>query len=78
LGIVLVDDVELCGGFRVWLTKERREWLSERYVNCNWDVDELERMSEEIVDGEKLKFTRKVRLFRTVNFYFENLEYRST
>jgi hypothetical protein len=75
--VVLGNDVELCGGFCVRLTKERMEWLSERYVNCNWDVDELEGMSEEIVDGEKLKLTRKVRLFRTVleTLNIEALEY---
>jgi hypothetical protein len=64
--VVLGNNVELCGGFCVRLTKERMEWLSERYVNCNWDVDELEGRSEENVNGEKLNFTRKVRLFRTV------------
>jgi hypothetical protein len=53
---VLVDDVNLCGGFRVRLTKERREWLSGRYMNCNWDVDELGKMRDEIVEREKLKF----------------------
>ncbi|KAF1952079.1 hypothetical protein CC80DRAFT_596972 [Byssothecium circinans] len=33
-----VDDVGLCGAFSVWLVKERREWLSGRYVSGNWDV----------------------------------------
>lgn len=40
----------------VWLTKERREWLSGRYVASNWDVDELEAQREEIVKEDKLKF----------------------
>lgn len=39
------------------LTKERREWLSGTYVMCNWDVDQLEGMSDDIVKGDKLKFT---------------------
>jgi hypothetical protein len=31
--VILVDDVELCGGFCEWLTKESRERLSGKYVN---------------------------------------------
>ena len=49
------DDVGLCGAFLVWLTKEKREWLSGRYVSANWDVEELEGMKEQIVKGDKLK-----------------------
>ncbi|PVH83822.1 NAD(P)-binding protein [Cadophora sp. DSE1049] len=58
--VVLVDDVELCGGYCVWLTKQKREWLSGRYVSSEWDVDELEAMKDEIVKGDKLKFTMDV------------------
>ncbi|KAH7407322.1 hypothetical protein BKA64DRAFT_666299 [Cadophora sp. MPI-SDFR-AT-0126] len=57
---ILVDDVELCGGYCVWLTKEKRGWLSGRYVSAEWDVDELEAMKDDIVKGEKLKFTMDV------------------
>ena len=57
---VLVDDVELCGGYCVWLTKEKREWLSGRYVCSEWDTDELENMKDEIVKGDKLRFTMDV------------------
>jgi len=49
------DDVGLCGAFLVWLTKEKREWLSGRYVSANWDVEEREGMKEQIVKGDKLK-----------------------
>jgi len=49
------DDVGLCGAFLVWLTKEKREWLSGRYISANWDVEELEGMKQEIVKGDKLK-----------------------
>jgi len=52
---VMDDDVGLCGAFLVWLTKEKREWLSGRYISANWDVEELEGMKEEIVKGDKLK-----------------------
>jgi hypothetical protein len=54
--LVLSDDVGLCGGFLTWLTKERRDWLSGRYISVNWDADELESMKDEIVDKDKLKF----------------------
>jgi len=49
------DDVGLCGAFLVWLVKERREWLSGRYLSANWDVGELEGKMEEIVGEDKLK-----------------------
>lgn len=56
----MVDDIDLCGHFCVWLTKEKREWLSGRYVMANWDVEELEAMKGDIVKHEKLKFTMDV------------------
>jgi hypothetical protein len=51
---VLNDDVGLCGGFLTWLTRERRDWLSGRYLSATWDVDELVGMKEEIVKEDKL------------------------
>lgn len=50
-----VDDVGLCGAFLLWLVKERREWLSGRYVSANWDVEELEGKKDVIVSGDQLK-----------------------
>ncbi|CAI6341969.1 unnamed protein product [Periconia digitata] len=50
----LNDTPELAAGFTVWLTAENREWLSGRYVAAPWDVEKLESMKEEIVDGDKL------------------------
>lgn len=52
----LNDDIGLCGGFLTWLTGERRDWLSGRYLSVAWDVEELEKMKDEIVQGDKLKF----------------------
>jgi hypothetical protein len=52
---VLTDDPALCGGFLTWLTRERREWLSGRYVSVNWDVDELASIKDDIVGMGKLK-----------------------
>jgi NAD(P)-dependent dehydrogenase (short-subunit alcohol dehydrogenase family) len=53
---LLTDDPRLCGGWLTWLTKEKREWLSGRYLSINWDVEELEMKKEEIVRDDKLKF----------------------
>jgi NAD(P)-dependent dehydrogenase (short-subunit alcohol dehydrogenase family) len=49
------DDVALCGAFLLWLVKEKREWLSGRYLSANWDVEELEAKREAIVSGDRLK-----------------------
>lgn len=38
------------------LTKEKREWLSGRYVSTNWDIDKLEKMRKEILDKGGLRF----------------------
>ena len=54
--IAWTDDVGLCGGFCVWLTKEKRDWLAGRYLVANWDVQELEDLKDDIVKGDKLKF----------------------
>ncbi|KJX92149.1 nad-p-binding protein [Zymoseptoria brevis] len=53
---MLTDDVGLCGGFLTWLTKEKRVWLSGRYLSVNWDTEELKGRREEIVEGDKLTF----------------------
>jgi hypothetical protein len=53
---VLIDDVRLGGGFCVWLTKERRDWLSGRWLDARWDTSELERRKEDIVIKDLLKF----------------------
>lgn len=52
---VLQDTPELTGDSLVWLSKERRAWLSGRYVSCTWDMKELEEMREEIEQKELLK-----------------------
>ncbi|KAJ9607170.1 hypothetical protein H2200_008242 [Cladophialophora chaetospira] len=53
---LMTEDVGLCGGWLTWLTKERREWLSGRYLSVTWDVDELEAKKGDIVEDDKLKF----------------------
>jgi hypothetical protein len=54
--IILTDDPGIYSRFRVWLTSERRDWLSGGYVIANWDVKELEAMKDDIIMEDKLKF----------------------
>lgn len=54
-GIVFGDSSDLSGAFVVWLTKQRREWLTSRFLSANWDVDELEAMKEGILERDALK-----------------------
>jgi NAD(P)-dependent dehydrogenase (short-subunit alcohol dehydrogenase family) len=57
---LLKDDIGLTGAFCVWLAREKRPWLSGRYVSCNWDVEQLEGRKNEIVDKDLLKFRMTV------------------
>ncbi|KAK4162833.1 hypothetical protein QBC43DRAFT_240658 [Cladorrhinum sp. PSN259] len=51
----LIDTPELPADNILWLTSERREWLSGRYIFSNWDVTELEGRKDEIVEKNLLK-----------------------
>ncbi|CAO2652347.1 Nn.00g006300.m01.CDS01 [Neocucurbitaria sp. VM-36] len=59
----LVDGVELSGDTLVWLGRERREWLSGRYVSANWDMEELSGKKEQIVRADLLKVRMAVNEF---------------
>jgi len=52
---VFVETTELSADTIVYLTKERREWLGGRYINCTWDMPELMAQKDEIIKGNKLK-----------------------
>lgn len=51
----LVDTPELGGDTIAWLTQDRQEWLSGRYLSANWDMEEIFSRKEEIISGDKLK-----------------------
>jgi hypothetical protein len=53
--IVFVETPELCADSLVYLTSDKRDWLSGRYINCTWDLPELMEKHDEIVSGGKLK-----------------------
>jgi NAD(P)-dependent dehydrogenase (short-subunit alcohol dehydrogenase family) len=50
----LFDTVALVGGAAVWLCSGDKKFLSGRYVSVNWDVDELERRKDEIMEKNLL------------------------
>jgi NAD(P)-dependent dehydrogenase (short-subunit alcohol dehydrogenase family) len=49
-----LDTPELDGGTATWLATDKARFLSGRYINCNWSVDDLERQAE-IEISDKLK-----------------------
>ncbi|KAF2726290.1 NAD(P)-binding protein [Polychaeton citri CBS 116435] len=60
----LTDSPDLCGAFMVWISSTssafgqnvlRKDWLSGRFVDAKWDVEELEGKREELGDGDSLK-----------------------
>lgn len=51
----LLDTPELAANTIVWLTRDRKEWLSGRVMVVSWDVNELESKKDEVVKGDKLK-----------------------
>ncbi|KIV90907.1 hypothetical protein PV10_05509 [Exophiala mesophila] len=51
----LTDTPELAGDTLVFLTQERREWLADRYVMVNWDMQEFFDRKDEIVQKDLLK-----------------------
>lgn len=48
---------EIAGDTIAWLAAERREWMGGRYISCPWDMEELIGKKDEIVKGNKLKFS---------------------
>lgn len=52
---IFVDTARLCGDTIVFLTREKRDWLTGRYINVTWDMPELMAKEYYIVKGDKLK-----------------------
>jgi hypothetical protein len=49
------DSPALVGGTAVWLCSGKAHFLSGRYVNSNWSMDDLLEREEEIEASNKLK-----------------------
>ena len=52
---VFTETADLSADTLVYLTSERRDWLRGRYVNCTWDMPELQARKEDIVARDMLK-----------------------
>ncbi|RYP41946.1 hypothetical protein DL768_010421 [Monosporascus sp. mg162] len=51
----LPDRPDIAGDTIAWLAAERREWLGGRYISCPWDMEELMKKKDEIIEKDKLK-----------------------
>lgn len=49
------DKAALTGGLAVYLATDRADFLRGGYLHANWDVEELERHREEIVEKKLIK-----------------------
>lgn len=57
---ILTDTLELAADTLVWLSRERRDWLSGRFVTVGWDMEELEGKKQDIVHRDLLKFRMEI------------------
>ncbi|KAJ4354322.1 uncharacterized protein N0V89_006057 [Didymosphaeria variabile] len=51
----LPDRPDIAGDTIAWLAAERREWLGGTYVSCPWDMEELMKKKEDIIQKDMLK-----------------------
>ena len=54
--VFLLETAELTGDTIVWCTAERREWLTGRYLDTTWNMEEVEAKKQEIVEKDLFKF----------------------
>ena len=50
----LIDEPDLAAGFAVWLCSGKADWAKGRYLSCNWDVDELTQLKDQIIQDDLL------------------------
>ena len=53
---VLTDTPELAADTVVWLSHQRRDWLSGRFASVSWDMEELEQKKQDILQRNLFKF----------------------
>ncbi|KAF2760265.1 NAD(P)-binding protein [Pseudovirgaria hyperparasitica] len=51
---------ELAGDSVVWLSRVRRDWLADRYVCVQWDMEEFEKRKEEVVEQNLFRVRLRV------------------
>ncbi|KAJ3046128.1 hypothetical protein HDV00_003878 [Rhizophlyctis rosea] len=52
---LLSDTPEMMGGFAVWLGSGKCDWAGGRYVEANWDVEDILAAKEKVVGSELWK-----------------------
>lgn len=62
---ILIDKPELAAGTCVYLSLPRADFLMGRFVNCTWDMEELERQRERVESQDLLK-SKVVGMFDTL------------
>lgn len=55
LARLLTDTAELAGATALWLSLPRAAWLSGRYVDARWDMEELEELRGQVEGRDGLK-----------------------
>jgi NAD(P)-dependent dehydrogenase (short-subunit alcohol dehydrogenase family) len=50
----LVDSPDLAAGFIVWLCSDSADWAKGRYLSANWDISELSRLKDHILQNDLL------------------------
>ncbi|CAI6091518.1 unnamed protein product [Clonostachys chloroleuca] len=68
--VISQDKPELAGNTLVFLTKERRQWLSGRMITSNWDMEEFLAKRDQIITKNLLNFR-----FDTSTYYWQFLQY---
>ncbi len=53
---VLSDTPELAADTLVWISRERRDWLSGRFATVGWDMEQLEQKKQDIIERNLFKF----------------------
>ncbi|RMX77786.1 hypothetical protein D0867_16612 [Hortaea werneckii] len=62
---ILIDKPELAAGTCVYLSLPRADFLMGRFVNCTWDMEELEKQRERVESQDLLK-SKVVGMFDTL------------
>ncbi|OTB07212.1 hypothetical protein M426DRAFT_318244 [Hypoxylon sp. CI-4A] len=53
---VLIDEPQLAAHTMTWLTSEHRPWISGRFIDSTWDMEEFQTKKDEVLKGDLLKF----------------------
>lgn len=60
LEFIFTETPRLAADTILYLIKDKKDWLNGRYINCTWDMPELEAQKDAIVREDKLKVTLRI------------------